>query len=64
LWASRASISDDASMPVTVAPRSASGSAIRPVPIPSSSTVDAGPASSSNRSTHAAVSVTSGYQRS
>ena len=44
---SRASIASDSSIPCTGTPRAASGSAIRPVPMPSSSA--APPAASSTR---------------
>jgi hypothetical protein len=54
LSASRASISADAPTRGHGESRSASGRAMRPVPIPSSSTFDAGPASSTSRSTQAA----------
>ena len=54
----------EASTPVTARPRAASGSARRPVPTPSSSTLPPGGTSAASRCAQASTSVTSWYQSS
>jgi hypothetical protein len=57
---SRATIASERSIPRTGTPRSASGSAIRPVPMPSSSAAPS-PASSARKSTAASIAAGSPY---